>query len=598
MRAVATPPPAPCTSTESPAFSPPWVKSIRYAVSHAVGRQAASSKLSEAGFGTTLPRGTATLSANVPWCRSLSSERRGSKVSSPRPGRVGDHRVDDDLVAVLVEPGRVAPEDHRQGLLAQAHAAQRPEVVVVQRGGLDGHRGPAVGDLGIGSLPHHQAVERGVGGEGLGVDGEHAPTLAAARPAWRSARVRRWSPPQRRRRRRWGRPGGRRVRARCSRRAGPSPTRPAMALAAASFIDSVIAVARASKAPRKMPGNASTLLIWLGKSERPVATTAAWRWATSGWTSGVRVRQPEDDRVVGHRGHDLLRDGAAGDADVDVGADQHVGQGAERPVRSAVSTARARFTGVRSWRCELSTPRRSVTARSVMPAASRMRATATPAAPAPEITTRVYRGVRPVSRSAPSQGRRHHDGGAVLVVVEDRDGQTLLEALLDLEAARGRDVLEVDATEGRRQPHHRLDDLVGVGGVEADRDRVDPAELLEQHRLALHHRHRRGRADVAEAEHGGAVGDDGDGVGHPGVVAHQRRLGRDGLAHLGDPGRVGQRQVVAVLERHGAGDLPSCRPRAGGTRERRRGRRALGVAVMAWRQAFARGCGAWKGPRS
>ena len=29
ISAVATPPPAPCTSTESPALSPPWVKSIR-----------------------------------------------------------------------------------------------------------------------------------------------------------------------------------------------------------------------------------------------------------------------------------------------------------------------------------------------------------------------------------------------------------------------------------------------------------------------------------------------------------------------------------------------------------------------------------------
>ena len=65
--AVATPPPAPWTSTVSPALSSPRVKSIRYAVSQAVGRQAASSKDSDAGFGTTLRRGTATLSANVPW---------------------------------------------------------------------------------------------------------------------------------------------------------------------------------------------------------------------------------------------------------------------------------------------------------------------------------------------------------------------------------------------------------------------------------------------------------------------------------------------------------------------------------------------------
>ena len=58
------------------------MNSIRYAVSHAVGRQAASSNDSEAGLGITLPRGTTTLSANVPWYRSESSERFGSRVSS------------------------------------------------------------------------------------------------------------------------------------------------------------------------------------------------------------------------------------------------------------------------------------------------------------------------------------------------------------------------------------------------------------------------------------------------------------------------------------------------------------------------------------
>ena len=59
------------------------MKSIRYAVSQAVGRQAASSNDSDAGLGTTLARGTATRSANVPWWRSESSDRFGSKVSSP-----------------------------------------------------------------------------------------------------------------------------------------------------------------------------------------------------------------------------------------------------------------------------------------------------------------------------------------------------------------------------------------------------------------------------------------------------------------------------------------------------------------------------------
>ena len=56
---------------------------MRYAVNQAVGRQAASSKLSDAGLGTRFRRGTTTCSARVPWWRSDSRERRGSSVSSP-----------------------------------------------------------------------------------------------------------------------------------------------------------------------------------------------------------------------------------------------------------------------------------------------------------------------------------------------------------------------------------------------------------------------------------------------------------------------------------------------------------------------------------
>ena len=100
----------------------------------------------------------------------------------------------------------------------------------------------------------------------------------------------------------------------------------------------------------------------------------------------------------------------------------------------------------------------------------------------------------------------------MLVVVEDGDVERLLQPVLDFEAARSGDVLEVDAAEGRRHQFDRLDDLVGVLGVEADREGVDAGELFEQHALALHHRHRRLGADVAEAEHGAAVGDDRDGV--------------------------------------------------------------------------------------
>ena len=50
------------------------------------------------------------------------------------------------------------------------------------------------------------------------------------------------------------------------------------------------------------------------------------------------------------------------------------------------------------------------------------------------------------------------------------------------------------------------------GLVDLDVEHVDAGELLEQHRLALHHRLAGERADGAEAEHRGAVGQHGDEV--------------------------------------------------------------------------------------
>ena len=153
------------------------------------------------------------------------------------------------------------------------------------------------------------------------------------------------------------------------------------------------------------------------------------------------------------------------------------------------------------------------------------------------------------------EGGEHHHRGAVLVVVEDRDVELLAQPALDLEAARRGDVLEVDAAEARRDGLDRAHDLVDVLRREAERERVDAAELLEQHRLALHHGHGRLGADVAEAEHGGAVRHDGDRVAldreRPGA------LGRlvDRHADPRDARRVGHREIVARAHRRLRGDL-------------------------------------------
>ena len=115
------------------------------------------------------------------------------------------------------------------------------------------------------------------------------------------------------------------------------------------------------------------------------------------------------------------------------------------------------------------------------------------------------------------------DRGAVLVVMEDRDVHQLAQALLDDEAFRRLDVFQVDAAEGRAEEAHAVDELVDVLGVDLEVDAIDVGEALEQDGLAFHHRLRGQRAEIAQAQHGGAVGDHRDEIALGRVVVGQRR---------------------------------------------------------------------------
>ena len=147
------------------------------------------------------------------------------------------------------------------------------------------------------------------------------------------------------------------------------------------------------------------------------------------------------------------------------------------------------------------------------------------------------------------------DRRAVLVVVEDRDAHAGLQPLLDLEAFRRLDVLEIDAAEGRLERRDHLDELVDVLLGDLDVEDVDAGELLEQDRLALHHGLGGERADIAEAQHGRAVGDHRHEVLAGGEVGGLGRVGGDGLAGGGDARGIGQRQVALVAEGLGRLDL-------------------------------------------
>jgi hypothetical protein len=141
--------------------------------------------------------------------------------------------------------------------------------------------------------------------------------------------------------------------------------------------------------------------------------------------------------------------------------------------------------------------------------------------------------------------RADDDRGAVLVVVEDRDLHALAQLLLDFEALGRLDVLEVDAAETRLEAGDDVDELVRIVLGDFEIEHVDAGEFLEQHALAFHHGLRRERADVAEAEHSGAVGDDRDEVAARGDRGHFRRIAHDLLARGGDAGRVRERVRAA-----------------------------------------------------
>ena len=140
---------------------------------------------------------------------------------------------------------------------------------------------------------------------------------------------------------------------------------------------------------------------------------------------------------------------------------------------------------------------------------------------------------------------RHDDGGAVLVVMEDGNVQFTLQRFFDLKALRAFDVLQIDAAEGRGDGLAGRDDAGGVVGVDADGEGIHAAEFLEQHGLALHDRQTGFGADVAQAQHGGAVGHDGHHVALEGVLVHVVRVLFDLAAGLSDAGGVSRGQVVA-----------------------------------------------------
>ena len=146
------------------------------------------------------------------------------------------------------------------------------------------------------------------------------------------------------------------------------------------------------------------------------------------------------------------------------------------------------------------------------PAAMTIFEQATPAAPTPLTTTLMSLHFLADDLQRIDQSGEHDNCSAVLVVVKDGNVEFFFESFLDLETSRRGDVFEIYAAECDGDVLDRLDDLVRIFCVETNRKSIDAAKFFEQLALPFHHRHRRGRTDIAETKHCRAVRNDGDRV--------------------------------------------------------------------------------------
>ncbi len=139
---------------------------------------------------------------------------------------------------------------------------------------------------------------------------------------------------------------------------------------------------------------------------------------------------------------------------------------------------------------------------------------------------------------------RSDDGGTVLVVMEYGDIALLDQRTLDLEALRCLDVLEVDAAEGDGDALDGIDESLRAFRIDFDIEYIDAGETLEQHALAFHNRFRCQRAQIAQTENGGAIGNHRHQVALACVLIGERRVTPDFAYRCGNARAVCQRKIA------------------------------------------------------
>ena len=198
-------------------------------------------------------------------------------------------------------------------------------------------------------------------------------------------------------------------------------------------------------------------------SERTAATS-------SDRDLGIRIRHGEDDRLVRHRLHHVLRHRAlCGQAKENIGPDQSVGKRARfGPDREA------RFPLVHAIGAAFVDHAFGVAQDQIFRAeADRAQQFEAGDAGGAGAVAHQLRGgdVAAGQLQRVDQAGRGDDGGAVLVIVEHRNVEQFAQSLLDDETFRRLDVLEVDAAPAFAEQFDTVDELVRILGRDLQIDR-------------------------------------------------------------------------------------------------------------------------------
>ena len=157
----------------------------------------------------------------------------------------------------------------------------------------------------------------------------------------------------------------------------------------------------------------------------------------------------------------------------------------------------------------------------------------------------------PHETEAAEHARERRDGRAVLIVVEDGDIHGGFQRVFDVIAFRRRQIFQIDAGEGFFQELHGVDKFVRIFRIDDDRNGVHVAEAFVEGALPFHDGEGRGGADVAQAEHAGAVGNDRHHIASPSEVEGEVFLFLDRKARRGNARGINHGEVVRVV--HGRG---------------------------------------------